>query len=110
MIAQLLVFDLAVLGWAVLHLAWQGLLLGFAAELALWSLRHAAPRHREAVAASALLLLAGLFAVNAVRMTLVALEVGPASLASAAVLPPPGLTALAPWLGAAWLLVCSPLI
>ncbi|MDM4765820.1 M56 family metallopeptidase [Pelomonas sp. SE-A7] len=43
------------LGWALLNFVWQGLLLGGAAVLLLWSLRRADPRWRYAVCGLALL-------------------------------------------------------
>lgn len=102
-----IVFLLSVLGWAVLHLIWQGLILGVVAEILLLGLRRGSPRFREWVAGSALVMLVAAFVGTGFKTIGGALELGPASLA-ASVAPPPGwLSALAPWVGGAWLLVAS---
>ncbi|HEX8605306.1 MAG TPA: M56 family metallopeptidase, partial [Pseudoduganella sp.] len=56
------VFDTLVpaMGWSLLHFLWQGLLIGWAAALALHLLRNARPQARYAVACAALLLCAAL--------------------------------------------------
>ncbi|WP_338770725.1 M56 family metallopeptidase [Massilia sp. METH4] len=48
------------IGWSLLHFIWQGLLVGWAAALALHLLRNARPQARYAVACAALLLCAAL--------------------------------------------------
>jgi beta-lactamase regulating signal transducer with metallopeptidase domain/predicted nucleic acid-binding Zn-ribbon protein len=48
------------IGWSLLHFVWQGLLIGWAAALALHLLRNARPQARYAVACAALLLCAAL--------------------------------------------------
>lgn len=100
-------FLLTVLGWTVLHLIWQGLLLGAVAEILLLGLRRSNPRFREWVAGSALVMLVVAFVVIGFKMIGGAFELGPARLAGSAALPPAWLPALAPWVGGAWVLVAS---
>ena len=111
MIPEPIVFVFAVLGWSVLHLAWQGLILGAIAETIGLALRRGSPRHREWVAGLALVLLAGAFVITAFRMVGGALEIGPARLAGPGVSLPPGwLVTLAPWIGLAWTVGASLLV
>ncbi|SFU27640.1 M56 family metallopeptidase [Pseudoduganella namucuonensis] len=58
--AQLFAALMPALGWSLLHFVWQGVLIGWAASLALHLLRNARPQARYAVACAALLLCAAL--------------------------------------------------
>jgi D-alanyl-D-alanine endopeptidase (penicillin-binding protein 7) len=99
-IEALVLFDLRVLGWAVLHLAWQGMLLLVASALSLRLMGNASPVARERVAGFALAALVFLFVVAALRAFAHAFEIGPEQLA-----PVRGVTLdmVTPFLGGAWL-------
>jgi D-alanyl-D-alanine endopeptidase (penicillin-binding protein 7) len=98
MIGELVRFDLSVVGWAMLHVAWQGALVGVIAWASL--LPGSSPVVRERVAGLALATLVFLFALAALRAVGHALEVGPERLAPGIASP---LEPITPWLGAAWL-------
>ena len=65
--AELLSLLMPAIGWSLLHFVWQGLLIGWAASLALQLLRNARPQARYAVACGALLLCAARHSVARLR-------------------------------------------
>jgi hypothetical protein len=67
------------IGWSLLHFVWQGLLIGWAASLALQLLRNARPQARYAVACGALLLCAALPLAGIVWRVLDAANAAPAA-------------------------------
>ncbi|QGZ41199.1 beta-lactamase regulating signal transducer with metallopeptidase domain [Pseudoduganella flava] len=64
------------IGWSLLHFVWQGLLIGWAAALALHLLRNARPQARYAVACAALLLCAALPVASIVWRVYEAVQAG----------------------------------